>query len=74
MNTDKIVLPDFLIADLYKECLVDLDNFLGKQKTLPEENLLTEAGVMTPLSGKIKFLGENVKNITIVVNQPEKCI
>ena len=70
MNTDKIMLPDFLIADLYKECLVDLDSFLGKQKTLPEQNLLTEAGVMTPLSGKIKFVGENVKNITIVVNQP----
>src|SRR5215210_2583475 len=70
MNTDKITLPDFVIADLYKECLVDLDNFLGKQKKLPEKNLLTEGGVMTPLSGKIQFLGENVKNITIVVNQP----
>ncbi len=71
MNTDKIKLPDFLIADLYKECLVDLDSFSAKQKTLPEENLPTEAGVMTSLSGKIKYLGENVKNIIVVVNQPE---
>lgn len=72
MNTDKIVLPDFLIADLYKGCLVDLDRSLNKQKTLPQEQLLTAAGVMTSLSEKIKFSGENAKNITVVINQPGK--
>lgn len=72
MNTDKIVLPDFLIADLYKECLVDLDNSSGKKKTLPQEPLLTEDGVMTSLPEKVEYWGGNAKNITIVVNQPGK--
>lgn len=72
MNTDKIVLPDFLIADLYKGCLVDLGSSSNKQKTLPQEQLVTAVEVMTSLSEKIKFSGENAKNITIVINQSGK--
>jgi hypothetical protein len=72
MNSDKMILPDFLIAALYKDSLVDLDNFSPSLNS-PEakESLLTNAGVNTLLPGKIKYLGENIKNVTIVVNQPD---
>lgn len=71
MNEDKITLPNFLIADLYKGSLVDLADIPLLQKTLPEGNLPAEAAEPASLSQKIKYLGENVKNITIVVNDPD---
>lgn len=71
MNVDKIILPDFLIADLYKECLVDIENFSGKQQALPAETLSEEIGVKSHPPERIKYYGENGKNITIIVNQPE---
>ncbi len=70
MNVDKIILPDFLIADLYKNCLVDIGNPQDKQQALSAETLSEEKEIKISLPGKIKYYGENGKNITIVVNQP----
>lgn len=69
MNADKIILPDFLIADLFKSSLVDI-NTSNEQKSVAIDNLSTEATVTAPLPGKIKYFGDNLKNVTIVVNQP----
>lgn len=69
MNFGKIILPDFLIADLYKSCLVDLNAYSKKKLSNGEENLNAEAESKTISSSKINFLGENLKNITIIVNQ-----
>lgn len=71
MNNEKIQLPDFLIAELYKESLVDVNTFKPKeapQKT--EEQFVTSEGTIAT-DKKIKFLGENKKQVTIIVNQPE---
>ena len=69
MNADKITLPDFLIADLYKESLVDINSFEIYGHTIPEEVLSAKHEAIIS-SEKIKYYGENNKNITIVVNQP----
>lgn len=55
MELNKIQLPAFVVSDLYKKSLVELDN--GQQKTVPpEKNQL------------IRYLGNNRKNITICVD------
>lgn len=71
MNTDanKIVLPDFLIADLYKSCLVHSDSFANEKNSLAEEKKTAEAQPVIS-ADKLKYLGENLKNIVIIVNQP----
>lgn len=72
MSLDKIILPDFLIADLYKETLVDINNFSFNNTLLSEEALSIEKDPVTSSSEeiKLKYDGENGKNIIVVVNQP----
>jgi hypothetical protein len=71
MNDDKIQLPDFLIAELYKGSLVELDTFEFKEApTQVKEQAANTEGTISS-TGKIKFLGENEKGVVIVVNQPE---
>lgn len=67
MHFDKIRLPDFLIADLYKSSLVDPDAFSKKPGILSENNLLPKEEPFLP---KMKFFGENQKNVVIVINHP----
>ncbi len=68
MDTDKIRLPDFLIADLYKSCLVDPDAF-SNNKILADNKLPAEAEVAASSPDKIKYFGENRKNVIIVVSE-----
>lgn len=70
MDQDKIILPDFLIADLYKGCLVDLDTFALNQQTSVTKSLLETAKVITDAPVKIKHFGDNQKKIIVLVNQP----
>jgi hypothetical protein len=67
MNGDKIILPDFLIADLYKDSLVDIENFYDPQQALAG-SLPEETAIENGVAGKIKFSGENRKDITVVVD------
>lgn len=71
MSEEKIQLPDFLIAELYKGSLVEIEAF--GFKALPAE---IEEG---PWRGskelksveKVRHLGENKKGVIIIVNEPE---
>ncbi|MDQ6814335.1 MAG: hypothetical protein M3040_11400 [Bacteroidota bacterium] len=68
---EKIQLPDFLIAELYKASLVDLETFSAKPVISPlqeeDANLLGSS-----ISGeKIKYLGKNGKGIIAIVHQRE---
>jgi hypothetical protein len=66
MNDEKILLPDFLIAELYKDALVDLGVFsLHNDSTREKENQLKMESSL-PDAGKIRFLGENRKKLTII--------
>lgn len=71
MTDEKIILPDFLIADLYKGTLVELDAFKLKEAPQPEEEDLLKETAAIPVVGKFRFLGENKKNVIIIVNEPE---
>ncbi|MCW3107756.1 MAG: hypothetical protein JWQ09_2262 [Segetibacter sp.] len=71
MSDEKIQLPDFLIAELYKGSLVDLDTFKLKEVlTEVEEQPANAEGTIRSVE-KIKFLGENEKGVIIIVNQSE---
>lgn len=59
MELNDIELPAIMIADLYKSSLIELPEGKSKTKDQPQE------------SNKWKFLGENNKNILIIVNSKE---
>lgn len=71
MSEPKIQLPDFLIAELYKGTLVDLDTFNKKaaQPVVEEQQEKPQAPFQS--NEKIKFLGENGKGVVIIVEEPE---
>src|SRR3954468_19762022 len=71
MSDEKIQLPDFLIAELYKGSLVDLDTFPLKEaqpRVVEEASNVVETIRSTE---KIKFLGENGKGVIIIIDQRE---
>jgi hypothetical protein len=71
MSEEKIQLPEFLIAELYKGSLVDLETFTLKTlSTEIEEGAPNEAEKSRSIK-KIRYLGENQKRVTIIVNEPE---
>jgi hypothetical protein len=71
MSEERIELPDFLIADLYKASLVDLQTSNSEiEYSDPEEKPL-EVREPTANTEKISFLGENKKGVIIIVYQPD---
>lgn len=69
MSFENIQLPDFLIADLYKDCLVDLDFIDAKQSALINIKSGDEARNETVLPGKnLQFMGEHKQKVTVLVN------
>jgi hypothetical protein len=63
MSSEKTILPGFLVADLYRNNLVIIDD--GAQ---PVEETIAAASGQT---GKQWFLGSNVQKITLVVSEKE---
>lgn len=63
MNPPNIQLPDFVLSDLYKSQLVVIG-----ESTI-ESNLPKKKQLETPV--KPEFLGDNRKNICILVKEPE---
>jgi hypothetical protein len=62
MNLNSVQLPDFVVAELYKNSLVDLGiNSPKIMPVAPQEETVDEGN-------KWKYLGENRKNILIVVD------
>jgi hypothetical protein len=64
-----IKLPDFVIADIYKDCLV-VDDVAGVTKKVPKKILETPIEIVKIETGKF-YLGENKKNILFLVNEKE---
>ena len=63
MNEQNIKLPDFLIADLYKNTLVEI---LNKQSNPPDKKEIDYNPVEN--LDNIKFFGKNNNNVLIVTN------
>lgn len=70
MSLDKFQLPDFILAELYKDSLVELEN-VQEEKQRKEPEAINEEAVIPqqPQKSSIKFLGQNKKNISVVVNE-----
>lgn len=58
-------LPDFLIADLYKDVLVEIPDFISTQS-----NSTIETEIIS-VNKPLKYLGENGKYISIIVDRKE---
>ena len=67
MSLEKIQLPHFLIADLYKDCIVELES-IKEEKANVDEKTLQPIEAQAEVDSKLKFLGQNEKHITVVVN------
>ena len=63
MNSENIQLPDFLIADLYKNNLVMADNEPKAGKKIPEPE--------KPVTNRQWYLGSNLQKITLLVSEKE---
>ena len=63
MNEDKIQLPGFLIAELFKNSLVIAENELTIGRNLPNTEL--------PTISREWYLGSNLRKITLLVSEKE---
>jgi hypothetical protein len=66
MNEQNVKLPDFLITDLYKNSLVELDN-----KATGSSNKTKKESVLSKTLDNIKVLGKNNKKVIVVINNPD---
>ena len=67
MNEEKLKLPDFLLADLYKNSLVEIHSHTTDSRT--NKDIASEPAETSEASDQIKYLGENAKNVTVIVVQ-----
>lgn len=67
MSLDTIHLPDFLIADLYKNCLVEVEMAKESKADSAINNKLTK-GQKQEKPPAIKYLGQNEKQVAVIVN------
>jgi len=68
MDINNIQFPASALANLYKHSLVDTSNEADTPGTTPENDFL-DAG--NPSPGNWKFIGENKKNILVVVDHAD---
>jgi hypothetical protein len=72
MSFENVQLPDFLLVDLYKDCLVELEKFKPSQQLIPspaEEQTVYSEEVTEP--SRIRFLGENQKKVAVIVQNED---
>lgn len=72
MDENKIILPDFLIADLYKNSLVDLYSFETRAADPVKSQILATEPKTDANAATISFLGENRSHVTVLVNEPNE--
>jgi hypothetical protein len=69
MKEERIVLPDFLIADLYKNHLIEPERLKKNEVSLPLST--KKKDVSRNDSNKLlNYLGENKKNVIVLVAEP----
>jgi hypothetical protein len=74
MSLDKIQLPDFILAELYKDSLVEIENLQEEKEKITVEPKPPVPDIEKPLTENkekqsLKFLGQNKKNIVVVVDE-----
>ena len=76
MGFEDIKLPDFVIADLYKNSLIEGQKNIKTAAIVAENKVAESAIIAKPIAAEnavvpIKYLGENRKNVVIVINDNE---
>ncbi len=74
MVFENVKLPDFVIADLYTNSLIEDDRKAIKNTNVAvETNAITNSSIAEPANSltSIKYLGKNEKNVSIIVNDTE---
>ncbi len=69
MSSDNIKLPDFVLVNLYKDCLVELEPVQEAKKSEPVKNIEKEELVAEPQPKAINYLGQNKKNVIVLVHE-----
>jgi len=72
MSFDNIQLPDFLLADLYKDTLVELDNIKPLAQQAPTVPAVQPTATeQFEKIASIRHLGENKRQVCILVNDED---
>ncbi len=72
MRSEKIELPNFLIASLYKDCLVELESTKEEVANTNGDNLSPAVEeVAINYTHAIKYLGQNKKSTAVIVNDSD---
>lgn len=72
MGLNNIDLPGFVVADLYKTLQIENNIKTSPEKDSDTDKIKTEKQILTDHNVQDwKFLGNNLKNITIITNQKE---
>ncbi len=75
MSFEKIQLPPFLIASLYKDCLVELKSIKEEVPDTDAENSLSDGKeAAVNYRHNIKYRGRNQKNISVIVSDPDAAV
>ena len=68
MSLNDIELPAFLVADIYRSSLIDSNNIPAKE-TIVKQNI--QSATSTESDSQWKWLGNNQKNILVIINNNE---
>jgi len=73
MSLDNLTLPPYLIQELYENSLVETSGIKPKKSVGSSDQSETVGKKGTPKvsAGKIKYLGNNAKNILIVIDEED---
>ncbi len=72
MRSEKIELPNFIIASLYKDCLVELESTKEEAANITTDNLSPAVEeVAINYIHAIQYLGQNKKSTAVIVNDSD---
>jgi hypothetical protein len=75
MSVEKLQLPRFLIADLYKDCLVEIEAVTLQLEPVEVKKINADPEITTVHQSKtVKYLGDNHKRTIIIINDSDSVI
>lgn len=72
MNSETIQLPDFLLAELYKDCLIEAEAPQAKlQQPQKASTKIVDEKIVVHEAKTLQYLGDNNSKIIFLVNEPD---
>jgi hypothetical protein len=69
MNPEIIQLPDFVLAELYKNSIVDIENVQTPEPLETTNEVMQPEAETQSQKPLLKFLGDNKKNVVVLLNE-----